>query len=79
MGIPPCWAECTEIDALVAPGPLLTKATPALPVHFASATAIKPAPPSCLQVTTSIPGEYSSSSITDKYDSPGTQKNLSTP
>ena len=66
IGIPPWCAECTEIEALVAPGPLLTKATPALPVHLASATAMNPAPPSCLQVTTSIPGECNNSSITDK-------------
>ena len=79
IGTPPWCAEWTEIEAFVAPGPLLTNATPALPVHFASATAINPAPPSCLQVTTSIPGEYNNSSITDKYDSPGTQKNLLTP
>ena len=43
-------AVWTAIDALHAPGPLVTKQTPSFPVTFPKASAMKAAPPSCRQV-----------------------------
>ena len=44
------------MEALHAPGPRETSTTPGRPVSFASATAMKPAPPSLRQVTRSSEG-----------------------
>ncbi len=55
-------AVCTPMLALVAPGPRLTRHTPARPVSLASATAMKVADPSWRQVTTSTGASWSASS-----------------
>ena len=47
--------EDTPADALVAPGPRVTKAMPGWPVSLPCASAIIAAPPSWRQTTVSIP------------------------
>ena len=49
MGTESCFATCTPILALVAPGPRVTKQTPSLPVNLPNAAAINAAPPSWRQ------------------------------
>ncbi len=53
IGVESWWAVCTPIDALVAPGPRVTKATPGWPVSLAYASAMKVDPDSC-RLTTSL-------------------------
>ncbi len=50
-----CMAICTPAEALVAPGPRVTKAMPGVPVILPCASAIIAAPPSWRQTTFSMP------------------------
>ena len=47
IGVESWNAVCTPIDALVAPGPRVTKQMPGLPVSLPYASAMYAAPPSC--------------------------------
>ncbi len=40
IGVESCWAVCTPIEALVAPGPRVTKQIPGRPVTLAQASAM---------------------------------------
>jgi hypothetical protein len=79
IGCESCIATCTPIEAFVAPGPRVTKATPGRPVSAPSAQAMKPTPPSCRHTTKSISGVSWSASSTARKLSPGTVKIRSQP
>ena len=77
-GVESCCAIWIPADALVAPGPRVTKTIPGRPVNLPSASAIMAAPPSWRAKTTSML-DICNASRTGKKLSPGTQKRRSTP
>ena len=78
IGVESWWAMWMPAEALVAPGPRVTKQTPGLPVALPTASAIIAAPPSWRQTVTVI-GLSIRASRTPRKLSPGTQKTCSTP
>ena len=54
IGAESCIAVCTPIEALVAPGPRVTKHSPGCPVSLPQAAAMKAAPPSFRHSTKSL-------------------------
>jgi len=77
-GVESCWAIWIPAEALVAPGPLVTRTIPGRPVNFPSASAMIAAPPSWRAKTVSIE-DVCNASKTGKKLSPGTQNRRSTP
>src|SRR6267154_2012033 len=55
IGVESCCAIWMPADALVAPGPRVTKQTPGRPVALPTASAIMAAPPSWRQTVTVMP------------------------
>ncbi|EWS62423.1 hypothetical protein Y695_04349 [Hydrogenophaga sp. T4] len=51
MGVESWKAVCRPMEALVAPGPRVTKQMPGRPVSLPWASAMKAAPPSCRFIT----------------------------
>src|ERR1700676_5202979 len=78
IGVESCRAMWMPADALVAPGPRVTKQMPGRPVTLPMASAIIAAPPSCRQTVTVMPLSRSASSTGRKL-SPGTQNTCLTP
>ena len=78
MGVESWCAMCTPADALVAPGPRVTKQMPGWPVSLPCASAIMAAPPSWRHTVTSMLASCSASSTARKL-SPGTQNSCCTP
>ncbi len=66
IGVQSCWARYTPSDALVTPGPRVTKHTPGRPVARPTASAIIAAPPSWRQTVTVISGRSYSASSTGR-------------
>jgi hypothetical protein len=78
IGDESCWAIWMPDDALVAPGPRVTKQIPGRPVVLPIASAIIAAAPSWRQTVTVMLLSRSASSAARKL-SPGTQNTCSTP
>ncbi len=71
-GVESCWATCSPLMALAAPGPRVTKHTPGSPVILPHASAIIDAPPSWRQMTVLMRLESCSPSRAARKLSPGT-------
>ena len=79
MGEESCWATCSPLMALAAPGPRVTKHTPGALVNLPQASAIIEAPPSWRQMTVLMRFESCSPSSAARKLSPGTVKAVVAP